>query len=102
METSVPGLLLYRDFISSSLEEELIAEIDAQPWVVDYDRRLQYYGYRNELEKPYHLVEFPVPIPPAIYSLSHKIVEQNILQFQPDSNRGRKYRNITGTGLIRS
>ena len=84
METSVPGLLLYRDFISSSLEEELMTEIDAQPWVVDYDRRLQYYGYRNELEKPYDLVKFPVAIPSAIYSLSEKIVQQKILQSQPD------------------
>ena len=84
MEASVPGLQLYRDFISKSLEEELINEIDAQPWVVDYDRRLQYYGYRNELEKPYDLVEFPVPIPPAIYSLSEKIVEQKVLESQPD------------------
>lgn len=84
METSVPGLYLYRDFISASLEEELLKEIDAQPWVVDYDRRLQYYGYRNELEKPYDLVEFPVAIPPKIYSLSEKIVEQKILEYQPD------------------
>ena len=84
MEALVPGLQLYRDFISTSLEEELINEIDAQPWVVDYDRRLQYYGYRNELEKPYDLVEFPVAIPPAIYRLSKKIVEQKILEQQPD------------------
>lgn len=84
METSVPGLYLYRDFISPSLEEELIKEIDAQPWVVDYDRRLQYYGYRNELEKPYDLVRFPVAIPPKIYSFSEKLVEQKILEQQPD------------------
>lgn len=84
MEALVPGLQLYRDFISESLEEELIAEIDAQPWVVDYDRRLQYYGYRNELEKPYDLVKFPVPIPPKIYRLAEEIVEQNILDQQPD------------------
>lgn len=84
MEAVVPGLELYREFISTSLEDELINEIDAQPWVVDYDRRLQYYGYRNELEKPYDLVKFPVPIPPVIYELSEKIVEQEILQNQPD------------------
>ena len=46
------------------MEDELMNEIDNQKWVVDYDRRLQYYGYRNELEKPYDLVEFPVPMPP--------------------------------------
>src|SRR5690606_16691954 len=84
METTVPGLLLYRDFITESLEKELMAEIDAQPWVVDYDRRLQYYGYRNELEKPYDLVKFPVPIPPAMYRLSEEIVAQKILEQQPD------------------
>ena len=84
METLVPGLKLYRDYISEAKEEELIKEIDAQPWVVDYDRRLQYYGYRNELEKPYDLVKFPVAIPPAMYKLSEEIVEQQILEHQPD------------------
>lgn len=84
METAVPGLFLYRDFISESLENELMAEIDAQPWVVDYDRRLQYYGYRNELEKPYDLVKFPVAIPPVVYNLSQELVKKGILDQQPD------------------
>ncbi|WP_018617312.1 hypothetical protein [Segetibacter koreensis] len=52
METIVPGFILHPDFITSSLENELMNETDNQKWVVDYDRRLQYYGYRNELEKP--------------------------------------------------
>ena len=47
METTVPGFILHRDFITSSMEDELVNEIDNQKWVVDYDRRLQYYGYRN-------------------------------------------------------
>jgi hypothetical protein len=58
METTVPGLLLHHDFISESMEDELINEIDSQTWVVDYNRRLQYYGYRNELEAPYNLTGF--------------------------------------------
>jgi alkylated DNA repair protein alkB family protein 8 len=76
METTVPGFILHRDFISSSMEDELMNEIDNQKWVVDYDRRLQYYGYRNELEKPYDLVEFPVPMPPLIKQLSEQIVDR--------------------------
>ncbi|MDQ3290301.1 MAG: alpha-ketoglutarate-dependent dioxygenase AlkB, partial [Bacteroidota bacterium] len=84
METPVPGLLLYPDFISEAMEEELIQEIDHQTWVVDYDRRLQYYGYRNELEKPYNLIPFPVPMPPLIHQLSEKLVEQKIVSIQPD------------------
>jgi alkylated DNA repair protein alkB family protein 8 len=84
METTVPGLLLYPDFISTSLEEALIHEIDNQTWVVDYNRRLQYYGYRNELETPYSLIRFPIPMPPLIYKLSEDLVEQKIVSMQPD------------------
>ena len=84
METAVPGLQLYHDFISKSMEEELIREIDSQTWVIDYNRRLQYYGYRNELEAPYGLIPFPVSMPPLIYKLSQYIVAQKIVSIQPD------------------
>lgn len=84
METAVPGLFLYPDFITETMEHQLINEIDSQTWVVDYDRRLQYYGYRNELEKPYSLISFPVPMPPFIYQLSENLVAQNIVSLQPD------------------
>ncbi len=84
METTVPGLHIFPDFINTSMEEKLLNEIDRQPWIVDYDRRLQYYGYRNELEAPYDLVAFPVPIPLLIFKLSQSIVEQGLLVYQPD------------------
>lgn len=79
-----PGLKIYRDYISESIEDKLIREIDSQVWIVDYQRRLQYYGYRNELESPYSLVSFPVPIPPLIYSLSEELVRDRIVTDQPD------------------
>lgn len=84
MEHIPPGFQLFPDFIDSKTEEELINEIDAQVWIVDFQRRLQYYGFRNELEAPYNLVEFPVPVPPLIHELSEKIVERKILLNQPD------------------
>jgi hypothetical protein len=40
METIFPGLILYRNFLSNSIEDELLNEIGSQKWVVDYDRRL--------------------------------------------------------------
>jgi alkylated DNA repair dioxygenase AlkB len=97
MENAVPGLLVYRDFINTAMEEKLINEIDAQPWVVDYDRRLQYYGYRNELESPYDLVAFPVPFPPLIKKLSTEIVAQNLLLHQPDQVIINEY--LPGQGI---
>ncbi len=84
METAVPGLFLYPDFIDEAREAQLVQEIDHQTWIVDYKRRLQYYGYRNELDKPYDLIKFPVEMPPLIYQLSEEIVEQHILLHQPD------------------
>jgi alkylated DNA repair dioxygenase AlkB len=84
METAVPGLFLYPNFIDEAKEAQLLNEIDNQTWIVDYLRRLQYYGYRNELDKPYDLIEFPIPMPPLIEQLSHQIVEQGIILLQPD------------------
>ncbi|UKT64273.1 alpha-ketoglutarate-dependent dioxygenase AlkB [Pedobacter mucosus] len=97
METSIPGLLLFPNFINEELEEELLNEIDGQIWAVDYLRRLQYYGYRNELEKPYDLIPFPVAIPPKIYQLSAQIVGNGILDYQPDQVIINEY--VPGEGI---
>ena len=97
MEATVPGFILHRDFITHSMEDELMNEIDNQKWVVDYDRRLQYYGYRNELEKPYDLVAFPVPMPPLMKQLSEQIVERDILVNQQGQVIINKY--LPGQGI---
>jgi alkylated DNA repair dioxygenase AlkB len=97
METTLPGLFLYPDFIDEARETQLINEIDNQTWIVDYLRRLQYYGYRNELEKPYDLIPFPIPMPPLIHQLSQEIVEQKILMQQPDQVIINEY--VPGEGI---
>lgn len=84
MQTAVPGLFIYPDFIDEATETELLNEIDRQTWIVDYQRRLQYYGYRNELEKPYDLIPFPVKMPPLIAELSQQMVSQHLILQQPD------------------
>jgi alkylated DNA repair dioxygenase AlkB len=84
METAMTGLTLFPNFITDEMEQELIREIDSQTWVVDYDRRLQYYGYRNELEKPYDLIPFPVAMPSLIRQLSEELVQKDIIHLQPD------------------
>jgi alkylated DNA repair dioxygenase AlkB len=97
METLVPGLFIYPEFINEEKEQQLLREIDSQIWVVDYLRRLQYYGYRNELDKPYNLIRFPISIPPQIHQLSEEIVEQKILLHQPDQVIINEY--IPGEGI---
>jgi alkylated DNA repair dioxygenase AlkB len=97
METALPGLFLYPDFIDEARETQLLHEIDSQIWIVDYLRRLQYYGYRNELEKPYNLIPFPIAMPPHIYQLSQEIVEKKIIDLQPDQVIINEY--IPGEGI---
>jgi alkylated DNA repair dioxygenase AlkB len=97
METALPGLFLYPNFIDETREKQLLDEIDNQTWIVDYLRRLQYYGYRNELDKPYDLIPFPIPMPPLIYQLSREIVEQKILLQQPDQVIINEY--VPGEGI---
>jgi alkylated DNA repair dioxygenase AlkB len=97
METALSGLFLYPNFIDEAREKQLLKEIDNQTWIVDYLRRLQYYGYRNELDKPYDLIPFPIPMPPLIYQLSQEIVEQKILLRQPDQVIINEY--VPGEGI---
>lgn len=93
----MPGLFLYPNFISEDREGELLRELDDQVWTVDYSRRLQYYGFRNELEKPYDLVAFPVPIPAGILQLAEEITDAKILNVQPDQVIINEY--LPGEGI---
>lgn len=97
METALPGLFLYPDFIDEAREQQLLNEIDSQIWIVDYLRRLQYYGYRNELDKPYDLIPFPISIPPLMFQLSQELVKQGILLLQPDQVIINEY--VPGEGI---
>lgn len=97
METALPGLFLYPDLIDEARETQLLNEIDSQVWIVDYLRRLQYYGYRNELEKPYDLIPFPVLMPPHMEQLSKELVERKIISLQPDQVIINEY--VPGEGI---
>jgi hypothetical protein len=53
----VPDLFLYPNFIDENPEQQLLNEIVGQVWLVDCLGRLQYYGFRNELEKTYDIFD---------------------------------------------
>lgn len=97
MQTAVPGFFLYPDFIDEAHEQQLLTEIDSQPWIVDYLRRLQYYGYRNELENPYNLVPFPVEMPPYMQEFSEELVKKGIILLKPDQVIVNEY--VPGEGI---
>ena len=60
--TSVPGLILRSDYITSQEERELLQHIDAGEWETDWRRRIQQYGvgYAGDHgTTPQWLCEFP-------------------------------------------
>ncbi|GAB2272895.1 Alkylated DNA repair protein alkB 8 [Dionaea muscipula] len=74
-ELNIPGAYLYHDFITSDEEEELLAAVDARPWICLSKRRVQHYGYefcyqtRNVDTKRY-LGELPTFVSPVLERIS--------------------------------
>ncbi|MFD0765468.1 alpha-ketoglutarate-dependent dioxygenase AlkB [Mucilaginibacter lutimaris] len=60
-------------------------------------RRLQYYGYRNELEKPYNLVPFPLEMLVHMREFSAELVDKGIIQLVPDQVIINEY--VPGEGI---
>src|SRR5262245_45784885 len=45
---TVPGLTYVSAFADGTMEAELLAAVDAEPWLGDLKRRVQHYGYRYD------------------------------------------------------
>ena len=80
----IEGFTLIKNFLSDKEEQSLIKNINKQKWTIDYQRRLQYYGYRNELFKPYDLVPSSNKIPRFLNNLINIMIDENIINEKPD------------------
>nr|AKM76728.1 RNA-binding (RRM/RBD/RNP motifs) family protein [Geranium maderense] len=63
-ETEIPGLYLLPDFITPHEEQELLAAVDARPWISLAKRRVQHYGYQfcyqtRNVNTKQHMGELP-------------------------------------------
>ncbi|XP_010478904.1 PREDICTED: alkylated DNA repair protein alkB homolog 8 [Camelina sativa] len=74
-ELNIPGLFLIPEFVSVEEEQQLLAAVDARPWIGLAKRRVQHYGYefcygtRNvDTKKP--LGELPSFVSPILERIS--------------------------------
>lgn len=93
----VKGFYIVYDYLTEKEENDLIQKINNQTWVVDYQRRLQYYNYRNELVKPYDLIPIPTKIPSFLNDLIDKLFADKIINEKPDQIIINEYK--PGEGL---
>jgi alkylated DNA repair dioxygenase AlkB len=91
------GFSLINDYLTEAEEKKLIDQINDQEWVVDYQRRLQYYNYRNELFEPYDLIPIPYKIPDFLEKIIDKMITDNIVTERPDQIIINEYK--PGEGL---
>lgn len=61
--TGIPGLRLIHDFITEEEEQQMLAEIDQQPWNTLAKRRVQHYGYKFD-----YSVSAVLPVPCSSYA----------------------------------
>ncbi|XWV24737.1 putative Fe2OG oxygenase family oxidoreductase [Tupanvirus deep ocean] len=91
------GFSIIQDYLTEDEELSLANKINKQKWVVDYQRRLQYYNYRNELFEPYDLIPIPDKIPIFLEKIIDKMMTDGIIQERPDQIIINEYK--PGEGL---
>ena len=94
---NIDGFGIIENYLTEQHEANLINLINKQKWVVDYQRRLQYYNYRNELVEPYDLIPIPNPIPSFLNELIDQMINDKIIHTRPDQIIVNEF--LAGQGL---
>lgn len=83
--TTVPGLMIIRDFISEREEERLLQLIDAAEWSNELQRRVQHYGFRYDYRKREITAEdYLGPLPRWAETLGQRLIDIGLFQSMPD------------------
>ncbi|XP_010518968.1 PREDICTED: alkylated DNA repair protein alkB homolog 8 isoform X2 [Tarenaya hassleriana] len=74
-ELHIPGLFLVHDFVSAEEEQQLLAAVDARPWIGLAKRRVQHYGYEfcygtRNVDTKKRLGELPSFVSPILERIS--------------------------------
>ena len=96
-QKQINGFQLIENYLTKEQEALLFNNINQQKWVVDYQRRLQYYNYRNEHVYPYNLIPIPDKIPDFLNELIDRIVNDHIVENKFDQIIVNEYK--PGEGL---
>jgi alkylated DNA repair dioxygenase AlkB len=83
--TDIQGLQYIRDFVRPETHDQLLAEINKQPWLNDLKRQVQHYGYRYDYKS--RSVDYSMRIgdlPEWALELGRRLVETCLLPELPD------------------
>lgn len=95
---SVPGLRLIPTYLAASERDELLAIIDAQPWLGDLKRRVQHYGFRYDYK--HRRVDpsmYLGPLPDWAQALAERMHRDRLIGETPDQLIVNEY--LAGQGI---
>ncbi|WP_025144351.1 alpha-ketoglutarate-dependent dioxygenase AlkB [Pedobacter jeongneungensis] len=85
MPVPIPGLDYREDFITPEEEDNLLANIAAEPWLGDLKRRVQHYGWKYDYRArslDYNMYLGPLPV--WIEVIADKLIQQGLIKECPD------------------
>jgi alkylated DNA repair dioxygenase AlkB len=81
----ISGLTYLPNYISNQEESELIALIDAQPWLTDLKRRVQHYGYKYDYKARRINLSMKVgDLPDWLSNIAKRLYEEGFFKEMPD------------------
>ena len=94
----IVGLQYIPDFINREQHDELLRQIDAQPWLTDLKRRVQHYGYRYNYKSRSVDQSMRIgPLPHWADELGGMLCKQGLMNEKPDQVIVNEY--LPGQGI---
>lgn len=76
--TSIPGLVIYKNFLTLEKSRMLFDTIDKYPWNTELSRRTQHYGYKYTYTRP-NLIEKTTKMPKILEDIADSLHENKIV-----------------------
>lgn len=94
----IKGLGYVRDFLSATDQVRILEDVDSRPWQDDLRRRVQHYGYKYDYKsRSVDPSMFVGPLPPFAQEVSHRLLEQGLVEELPDQMIINEY--LPGQGI---
>ncbi len=95
---AIEGLTYVSNFLTRSEQEDVLREVDRQPWRNDLKRRVQHYGYRYDYKaRRVDPSMFLGPLPLFAVPAADRLVERSLFSRSPDQLIVNEY--LPGQGI---
>jgi alkylated DNA repair dioxygenase AlkB len=95
--SAIVGLKYIWDFIDQEKHDDLLQQVDSQPWLTDLKRRVQHYGYKYDYKSRH--VDYSMrigPLPQWAEEIADILCERRLAPERPDQVIVNEYRQGQG------